>query len=42
MTDILLKDIDMKLLEKQYQELQDITPADSIVWGLIQVIGDAI
>ena len=40
-TNLTLFNVDVNLLQEQYTELINTTPADSIVWGLIEALGNA-
>ena len=40
-TNITLFNVDVHLMQEQYEELIRTTPSDSIVWGLIEAIGNA-
>lgn len=40
-TNITLVNIDIDLMQDQYMELINTTPDDSIVWGLIEALGNA-
>ena len=40
-TNLTLVNIDVDLMQQQYEELINTTPSDSIVWGLIEAIGNA-
>lgn len=40
-TNLTLVNVDVDLMQDQYLELINTTPADSIVWGLIEAIGNA-
>ena len=40
-TNLTLHDVDIHLLQEQYMELINTTPDDSIVWGLIEALGNA-
>lgn len=42
MTNIMLYNIDIDLMQQQYEELINTTPDDSIVWGLIESLGNAL
>ena len=42
LTNITLVNVDIHLLNEQYMELIHTTPDDSIVWGLIEALGNAI
>ena len=41
---VCFSNVDMELLEQQYQELQIyiINEPDSILWGLVEMIGDVL
>lgn len=41
LTNITLVNIDIDLMQEQYLELINTTPSDSIVWGLIEALGNA-
>ena len=41
LTNLTLVNIDIDLMQDQYLELINTTPADSIVWGLIEALGNA-
>ena len=41
-TNLTLHNVDINLLQEQYLELINTTPSDSIVWGLIEALGNAL
>lgn len=41
-SNLTLRNVDVNLLQQQYEELISTTPADSIVWGLIESLGNAL
>jgi hypothetical protein len=41
-SNLTLVNVDISLLQEQYEELLNTTPGDSIVWGLIECLGNAL